>query len=97
MRAIYKGVIANVTDDTGAGLILDGELYVSFADLGLVIDPTDAQLEAARNGEEIPLDDDETRDIAGILAPMGDNPTVAEAIRLWGSERSKAIQRRGDR
>jgi hypothetical protein len=95
MKAIYRGNLAHITEHLGEGVVLDGELYVSFADLGLIIDPTDAQVVAAKTGEKIPLDDDESVGIAAFLRTVGlDNETVDATQHLWTEDRAKQIQRR---
>lgn len=96
MMAIYKGVLAYVTDDDGQGVILDGELHVNYGDIGLVIDPTDAQIVAARNGDPIPLDSEERGEIETIMRAMPGVPegTIRAALSRWVEERPKAIQRR---
>lgn len=95
MKAIYRGILAYVTDETGYGVVLDGEMYVPYSDLGLVVDPTDAQVAAAKAGDDIPLDDTESSDLADFLREVGtDNPTINEALRLWREERPRQIQRR---
>lgn len=97
MKAIYHGVECNVTDELIDGVVLDGELRVGYGDLGLVIDPTDAQLEACRAGEEIPLDAQDEAEYMALLDRLaGDppNPAVLEAKALWQREHPKQIQRR---
>lgn len=68
MQAIYRGKLATITECMGNphptgdklwdmdGAVLDGDLWVSFWDPGLIVDPTDDQVAAARAGEPIPPD-----------------------------------------
>lgn len=97
MKAIYRGRLAHVTDERFEGVVLDGDLFVSYGDMALVVDPTDAQVEAAKNGDEIPLDPEDEREFTDFLKHLAGeppNPTVIEALRLWERERPKQIQRR---
>jgi hypothetical protein len=61
MKAIYKGHIHHIIEDTGTGLILDhddepGWFKVDFGDRFLIVDPTDDQVDAANAGDPIPPD-----------------------------------------
>jgi hypothetical protein len=56
VKAIHFGVLRHVTDDDGAGVLLDGEVYVRFGDPDLIIDPTDDQVGAALACLPIPPD-----------------------------------------
>lgn len=97
MKAIYRGVVCHVTDDTGNGVILDGELEVLFSDLGLVIDPTDAQVEAAQQGTTIPMDPDEMASIEDHTRLLAQGHTATEieaAATRYEAARFTAIQRR---
>ena len=65
MKAIHRGVLRHVNDDDGAGVLLDGEVYVPFGDPDLIIDPTDDQVDAALAG--LPI----TPDPEGEVGPNG--------------------------
>lgn len=96
MKAIYRGVVCHVTDETKDGVILDGELAVSFSDLGLVIDPTDQQIEAAHRGDTIPMEPEERaflEDLARTVGGYTDSEIEAAATR-HEDMRAAAIQRR---
>ena len=56
MKAIHRGALRHVTDDDGAGVLLDDGIYVRFGDPDLIIDPTDDQVDAALAGLPIPPD-----------------------------------------
>lgn len=54
MKAILHGDLYTVLEDTGDGLLLidnedDSRVEVSFGNPGLIVDPTDDQVDAARN------------------------------------------------
>lgn len=49
MRAIYRGHLSTITDDTGDGVVLDDDMWVPFNDPDLVIDPTDDEVDAAHS------------------------------------------------
>lgn len=96
--AIYKGILAYVTGDTGKGVILDNEIEVDFADMGLILDPTDAQVEAAKSGDEIPVDPDEDAELEAFMRQMFEGrvpeSTIRGAMEHYRAERPVAQQRR---
>jgi|GEM_PF-6651708 len=99
MKAIYKGVLARITSDTGDGVILDGEMFVDYGDMSLIIDPTDAQVAASEAGEEIPVEQAELDDIREIFAELRtikpeQRPTIDEADATYPQVRRASIQRR---
>jgi hypothetical protein len=59
MLAIYQGTVYRLGDDLNACLLLDYEtgdevMRVDYGSHGLIVDPTDAQVEAAHAGHPIP-------------------------------------------
>jgi hypothetical protein len=93
-QAIYRGRLATITDDTGDGVILDGELFVSYGDHGLFIDPTDAQIEAVEQGNEIPLDDEETAFVEEWARLTGafSEDQISKGMAEWKAERRAGLQ-----
>ena len=95
MKAIYRGVVCHITDSTGESVILDHELEVPFGSPGLIVDPTDEQVEAAEAGSEIPADPDIEGDLVEIMAGMGASPEViAEALAIHRERYPKEINSR---
>lgn len=98
MRALYNGVLAHITDETGDAVILDGELRVPYGDLSLIVEPTDAQIAAAQAGDEIPLDPTEGETLAAELRDIGaDDRLIADVLDMHARLRPIAIQRGGAR
>ena len=98
MKAIYRGRLAHVTDETGAGVVLDGDLFVGYEDSGLIVDPNDDQVAAAEAGSTIPMDPDEGAELEAILrsAPVSED-TIQSVLSEWARARPVDIQRRENR
>lgn len=82
MKALYRGHVATITDAMGNpsptgdrlwdmdGAVLDAELWVSFADRDLIVDPTDAQVAAARERRPIPPDPDTEAEVRRLVSEL---------------------------
>jgi hypothetical protein len=66
VKAIHRGALRHVTDDDGAGVLLDDGIYVRFGDPDLIIDPTDDQVDVALAGLTIPPDAEDESDLGRL-------------------------------
>lgn len=85
MKAIYKGQVHQIVEDTGSGLILDhddepGWISVDFGERSLIVDPTDAQIDAANAGRPIPPDPSDT---ITVYDPAGNEAFRTDSLRPW--------------
>ena len=83
MKAIYRGKLYYIAEDTAAGVILDDEnsTFVDYGDTALIVDPNDEQTGAALAGLPIPPDPADEEELAALTAKllerfraMGDHP-----------------------
>jgi hypothetical protein len=95
MYAIYRGHLAYMGDNTGDGVMLDfmdgtAPVEVSFGEDDLVVDATDDQVAAAREGRPIPPDPEsdaaDFEDAVRMLSRSAADPALSPNVRAYAAK-----------